>query len=113
MEQLNLMEGERRRDDAIGRADANASDDWKRAARWAIVSVASTRSELTTDDVWAVLDRTGYGTHERRALGAAMRAVAAEGVIASTGTYRKSERPESHARPVLVWRSVICPAVGR
>jgi hypothetical protein len=113
MEQLNLMEAERRRDEAIARGSANADADWSKHARQAAIAVASRMAELTTDDVWAVLDGWGYRTHDRRAMGSVMRAVASEGIVTSTSTYRKSSRPESHARPVLVWRSVIGPQVDR
>ena len=104
MEQRNLFEGQRRADEAVARVGRNADRDWLKAARLAVIEASVRHVEFTTDEVWAVLSRDGFATHERRALGAVMRSVAAEGVVEPTDRYRPSSRPESHARPVRVWR---------
>lgn len=104
MEQLSLEEAERRRDDAIARSGWNANDRWWAAAREEVILAAIQLPEFTTDVVWRGLDSRGLKTHEPRALGAVMKAMAKAGVIEPTGRWEKSRRPEAHARPVMVWR---------
>ena len=99
--QLDFGEGERRRDAAIATAGA-AAGSWTQHAVDTITLVAMARFDFTTDDVWAALD---VKPAEPRALGAAMKAAAGRGVIYATGEYRKSVRPEAHARPMAVWRA--------
>ena len=96
-----LFDAEEARDEALARVAAGAGD-WVGRAREAVRSVALSRFDFTTDHVWEVLgdDRPA----EPRALGSVMKAMAGEGLIWSTGEYRKSGRVESHARPVAVWR---------
>lgn len=99
--QLDFSEGERRRDDAIRQA-GDAAGPWVDHAIDAIKLVSLARFDFTTDDVWSALR---VKPDEPRALGAAMKAAAGRGFIYATGEYRKSGRPECHARPVAVWRA--------
>jgi hypothetical protein len=88
--------------EAIERANEHANPEWKEAARAAVLAIAP-GVEFTTDDVWARL--TGdEQTHERRALGAVMQQLAADGRIVKLDRVRPSTRPEAHANPKQVWR---------
>jgi len=99
--QFDFGEAERRRDQAIRRV-GDAAEPWTQHAVDIIGLVALARFDFTSDDVWAALD---VKPDEPRALGAAMKAAASRGIIFPTGEYRKSARPECHARPVAVWRA--------
>lgn len=92
------------RDEAIARVDQHADEAWKQHALTVIASTAWALGEFTTDDVWDRLD-PAYSTHEPRALGALMKAMATRGVITPTQQYRTSKRSECHNRPVRVWRA--------
>ena len=92
--------------EAIDRVERHADSDWKRHVLDVIWGLAAFRPELTSDDVWRLLD-DDLGTHEPRALGAMLKKAAAEGWVTATDTYRPSERAACHARPVRVWRSLI------
>jgi len=92
------------RDEAIARVDDHADEAWKQHALQVIASTARALGEFTTDDVWDRLD-PAYSTHEPRALGALMKAMASRGVITATERYRTSKRSECHNRPVRVWRA--------
>jgi hypothetical protein len=98
---FDFAEGERQRDKAI-RLVGMAAEPWTQYAVKVIADVASARFDFTSDDVWAALDAK---PNEPRALGAAMKTAATRGIIYPTGEYRKSARPECHARPVAVWRA--------
>ena len=88
--------------EGIGRARDGADPEWYAAAMRA---VRRRVGEFTTDDVWQELDGFGYVTSEPRAMGAVMRQAALDGVVVATDRYRKSIRPECHARPVRVWKA--------
>lgn len=105
MEQLSLEEAERQRDEAVARAEANANERWWMAAREEVILAAIQLPEFTTDTVWIGLNSRGVSTHEPRALGSVMKAMAKAGIIEPTGRWEKSRRPEAHARPVMVWRA--------
>lgn len=92
------------RDHAIDTVEANAHDEWLATADRIVRHLAAVGLPFTTDDVWSRLDARGVTTHEPRALGAVIRKAARRGLIATTGDYRKSVRPECHARPVAVWK---------
>jgi hypothetical protein len=97
-----LFDAMEARDEAIARVEAHAPERWLERARDTVLSVAGTRFDFTTDQVWDALgeDRPV----EPRALGAVMKAMARDGKIRATGEYRKSDRVDCHARPVAVWR---------
>lgn len=108
--QLSLTDGIGARDEAVDRVERNADNEWKEAAYLACCLSAEMFPTLTSDDVWLRLALLfpQHSTHERRAMGAVMRRAARDGIIAPTGEYTQSVRPQCHARPVAVWSSLIC-----
>jgi len=95
---------------AIKSVAANAGSAWMRHASSAIRAAAHRSSTITVDDVHPFLTEQ---PHDLRALGAAMRQAARDGFIERIpGEYRTSERPETHSRPLAVWRSRIFEAVA-
>ena len=78
-------------------------------AHTTLVNLALTTSEFTTDDLWDRLNLVP-GPEERRELGSIVTCAKTLGIIAETGLYRKSLRPECHSRPIPVWKSQIAPA---
>lgn len=71
----------------------------------AIRAAARSQPELTVDDVHRYLTEE---PHDMRALGAAMRSAARAGVLERIpGQFRTSARPETHSRPLALWRSRI------
>ena len=97
------------RDEAIDRAEENANADWKEAAYLACCLVAEEQPLFTTDNVWQKMNYLfpKFATHEPRAMGAVMRRVASDNKICGTDDYVKSNRPECHHRPQMVWKSNI------
>lgn len=105
---LDLAAGLAARDEALVRVDRNADSRWKDHVDRTIRRLASTRAEITTDDVWQALADAGVEPpREPRALGSAMKRAAAAGEIAATDRIVQSARPACHARPVRVWRSLV------
>jgi hypothetical protein len=100
-------QGQMNLDAALQRVEDNADAEWKQAALEATRLCAVEMPEFTTDQVWRVLARTEYGTHEPRAMGAIMRQAVALGWVKPSNEYRTSERPECHKRPVKIWTSTI------
>lgn len=107
---LDLVAAIDARDEAVTRVGRNADPAWADEVMHLIWVTATSSPDMTTDDIWALLRDTT--THEPRALGALMKRAAAEGWIAATDTYRPSQRVACHARPVRVWRSLICRGVA-
>lgn len=60
-------------------------------------------TEFSTDEIHARLATQGVTTHDSRALGGIIRALAKRGLIRRTGAYVSTTRPEAHCRPVAVW----------
>jgi hypothetical protein len=96
-------------DEAIDRAGRHADADWMLTVANAILRVAQATREFTTDAIWSYLDRyhPQATTHDRRAMGAALRAARADGIIDPTGRYAISTRPVCHRNPKRVWTSLI------
>ncbi len=89
---------------AIAQVGDAADPVFKAAAVRAIRDLCTRQQELTADDVWMALERSGAAqTHEPRALGAVMQYAAKLGLIVSTGRWQESVLPQRHARPVRVW----------
>jgi hypothetical protein len=99
-------QAEAARDEAIAQVEANADLNWMAAAHTAVVLLAINCDEFSTDEMWEAL-REVEPTHEPRAMGAVMRAAARHGLIVKTDRVRNSVRPECHARPVAIWRSLV------
>lgn len=107
MAQTNLIDAlERQTETAVTFAAAFADPTWYRAAEYTVERLIRRGDDFTTDDVWQLMRETGLSTPEPRALGAIIRQATKSRRIISTGTYRKSMRPECHRRPLAVWRPV-------
>jgi hypothetical protein len=86
-------------------AEELTSEDRKTEMLEAIKTVAKEKLIFTADDVWERLG--GVGDDERdngSGLGPVMYRAKKKGIIAHTGTFRRSERPCTHGRPLPVWR---------
>ncbi len=96
------------KDEAINRVEANANAEWRVAAYKACCLCAQQWIELSTDDVWELMDALfpDCRTHDPRAMGAIMRQAARAGKIEASGEYFKSRRPQCHGRPVAIWDSL-------
>lgn len=86
--------------DGMFLADQAASQDWK--DRWdnAIVALARTGQEFTTDEIRKI---AGPPEDHPNAAGARLQVASRAGVIRATGGYRKSTRDTLHAHPLTVW----------
>ncbi len=92
------------RDEAKGRVERNANDQWKHTAEAAVIHVARMRQTFTADDVWSHLTKhTRCETHEPSALGAVFNKLRRQGVIRHTGEFVISRRQTRHAAPIRVW----------
>lgn len=95
--------GDDLRDQALADVETNADPAWLAKAEQVIRSIPGGWT-FTTDDVWFRLGEIGVGApREPRAMGAAITAAAKAGLIVNGGQYRKSERPQAHARPIPIW----------
>lgn len=96
-------------DDALERVEEHADEGWKIAAQWALwdeIHEHGLGHEFTTDELHRRLEAKGVSTHEPRALGAIVRKAAKAGYIVNTERTRKTSRPQSHKRPMTVWRVI-------
>ena len=60
---------------------------------------------FTADEVWQRLEILNQAEGANpKALGAVLSSLARDGVIETTGNYRKSVLPRRHQRPVAEWR---------
>ena len=92
----------RERDAALARVAQGTPASWVTAARTAVAELAATLPELTADDVWARVPHLD----EPRAMGPIMVWASNTGLVTATDRTCPSTRPESHARPVRIWRSL-------
>lgn len=97
---------------ALAKNEAHMDDGWLSAAVDAVRAVALTQTELTTDDVWGLLDGTP-APHEPRAIANVMLYARREGWIVATDRTARCRRPSRNATTVRVWRSLIGPEVDR
>jgi len=103
---LDLLEAMKLADEAIKQSYDHAPDEWKLKAENTVRSLAHTRKQFTTDDVWEKLAEAGFAVPpEPRALGGVIRQIAKEGLIFATNAYAKSLRPVCHTRPIRIWES--------
>lgn len=103
----NVTEAHRRKTEALRQVERNATDAFKQAAMRAVNAVRAERARFTADDVWVKLDGMNVPAPiEPRALGAVLQAAAKLGLIAPTGEWQESVRPQNHARPVRVWEVI-------
>lgn len=89
---------------AIEQVEEHADSEWMTAAKHVLWKIIQHGEDFTTDLMWERLNAMDVHTHEPRAMGAVMRAAARAGLIATTGEYVKSSRPDCHSRPIPVWR---------
>ena len=94
------------RDNAIRRADVHANKDWKTVAYEVGQILARDNDNLISEDIMEAMP-LWVSTHEPRALGAVMRRLAKNGFIVATSEYVRSTSPLGHARPSVVWRSLV------
>lgn len=99
-----IQEANAAKDEAIARVEAHANEEWLEQARWAIHLVAASRPSFTSQEVWPHIPGE---THDKRAMGAAMRAAEREGIIEPTLTWQQSDSIVNHRRPQRVWRSLL------
>lgn len=90
---------------AVASVERNASSQWVEHAVEAVRSAARRHAELTVDDVHPFITEP---VHDARAIGAVMLRAARAGIIErQPGRFRISARPETHSRPLALWRSRI------
>ena len=93
------------RDEAVDRVGRNAPTEWKAHATEAVLHVARMTPIFTADEVWQRLEILNQAEGANpKALGAVLSSLARDGVIETTGNYRKSVLPRRHQRPVAEWR---------
>lgn len=97
---------------AIEAAADNADADWMAAALRMVKLLCAIKTSFSTDEVWDAMEDSPERTHDPRAMGAVMRQAAKLGWVRSTGQYVKSNRPECHRRPVLIWQVVEYSSAG-
>ncbi len=90
----------------IDQAEANANEEWKRAAYDRVRWLAERRRIFTSEDVILWLESKSYKTKEKRALGAIMQYYQRNGYIKALG-WTTAKRRERHNAPVRVWESLI------
>lgn len=101
------------RDEAITRVDAHADVDWKAAAYATGIRIAEREEYLISEDIWQALVDAGVHTHEPRAMGAVMKRLSHDKVIAPTDRFITSPSPLGHGRPSRMWESLIWPGRDR
>lgn len=109
MDLIDIIEAQRRRDEAIARVDAHAPAEWKEEAYLAGCGLAASRTPFIADEIWFALHDAGVGESrylEPRALGAVVRRLQREGRIRPTGRYVCSSRPVCHRNPKREWIGV-------
>ena len=100
-----FQEGKKLKTEGIERVLKNSNSDWRTRVRCLIQNLAKERDEFTSDDVREEAIRLEIGDpHHLNAWGAAMSALAKEGVIKRIG-YVQSKRPVAHATVIGVWKS--------
>lgn len=90
---------------ALVAVENNASSQWNEHALEAVKRAAHIHAVFTVEQVHPFITEP---VHDSRALGPVMRRAAKLGFIERIpDAYRISKRPESHARPLALWRSRI------
>lgn len=94
-----------------GLAKLLATADFSRAYV-AIATAATQRPEITSDEVWSILEAIAITSFVHpNAVGAAFRSAAYNGLISETGRIRKSSRVSARRRNVQVWKSLLFEGV--
>ena len=87
-------------------AIANAGKTWQEIATDSVLTVARLNMTFTADDVWAWIESHNLPQPPNKAaLGSVFKALSRDQIIRATGEWRNSARPETHTRPLRVWRA--------
>jgi hypothetical protein len=86
-----------------GPAQEHSDAVWMTEASTVIARLAEQLPQLTSDDVWAALEKP---PRESRMIGNALSRARSCRLIAPTKEHRRSTRRENHGRPVRVWASL-------
>jgi hypothetical protein len=102
--QRGLFDADEAKEEAISRVERSASRAWLDSAWNALYVAIRLRHEVTTDEVWEVLDGWGVAAPaEPRAMGPVMRRAVREGLLVPTSTFVPSAMARNHRRPVRVY----------
>jgi len=99
------------RDEAMGRAEDYAHEEWKEVALEAVYQAALVNEKFIVDEVWRYMP-SGVSTHDLRAMGPVMRRAIKAGWICSTDEYINSSRVTAHKNPRRIWRSLLIDELG-
>lgn len=101
----DVAAGRTARDAAIADVEVR-SVPWRTVAWEALCDLVDVSATLTSDDVWAELDRRSIPRPEEgRAMGPVMQRAVREGLITPTG-YTQGTNPKHHADVMRVYRVV-------
>ena len=105
---LDAKASKEARDEGIGRAEANAGQDWNDAMDMVVIEVAQRKPWFTSDDVVELADQKGIETpKEPRALGGVLRRAAIDRVCEKEPVPGvPTRRVSRHRAPLTVWRSL-------
>ena len=95
------------RDEAMGRAEDYAHEEWKEVALEAVYQAALVNEKFIVDEVWGYLPE-GVTTHDLRAMGPVMKRLQRAKVIEPPDEYRGSNKVTAHKVPRVGWRSLVC-----
>lgn len=100
-------EAQERIADGMRRADENADPQWKHIFDGCVLSAATKKPEITSDDVLAEIEALPNAptTHNLAAIGPAMKRAAKMGVLTRTDRFKRSERPEKNGNLHAIWIS--------
>ncbi len=74
----------------------------------AIATAAAQQPEITSDEVWTILEAVDVTSFlHPNAVGAAFRRAAGNGLITQTSRFRKSSRVSARRRNIQLWKSLI------
>jgi hypothetical protein len=83
----------------------NAGKTWQEIATETVLTVGRLNLTFTADDVWAWFESHYLPQPPtRQALGSVLNQLSRSKQIVATGQWRNSARPETHTRPLRVWR---------
>jgi hypothetical protein len=97
--------GAQLRDVGMAQVAAGAASTFKDTALLAVETLARRQREVTSDDVWPLLD--GVRTTDNRALGPVMKTAQRLGWIEPTDRVTLTAQPLSHRSPMRIWRSLL------
>lgn len=100
--------GELLRDQGVARVAAS-NDAWMGRALDQLSDLAATFPYLTADDLHTRMTFLGDEPTHPNAYGAVFRSAVRLGYIEATDATCRSQRPDAHARRLIVWRSLCLP----